>query len=69
MKGNVYNKDCCFYTEWQDMHAHIPYCNYAKEINNAPDYMALAHCIENCPYYYSKKKALDLVRKEVCKNN
>ena len=51
-----YKEDCYWYSEWQDMNAHIPTCKAGKNMDS------LGLCLENCKdcdSYHSRYKPIN----------
>ncbi len=55
------NTDCYFYEDVQDMGAHIPTCNYHKQLGYCP--------CENCKKYIKYSDVSKVVRKYVDKKS
>lgn len=51
--------DCYFYTEVQDMGAHIPTCNYHHKLGHCP--------CDNCEKYIKKSDADEIIKRHVNK--
>lgn len=56
--SHEYKKDCYYYYEEQDMHAHIPCCSVSGEFEPK-------NCDEFCRNYISKKQANDLIKEHL----
>lgn len=60
-----YQRDCYYFSEEQDMGAHIPCCDRISGIEGYEP----KNCNKDCPYYISRSKARDLIDKYVEEEN
>lgn len=56
-----YQEDCYYFSEEQDMGAHIPCCDRIPGIEGYEP----KNCNKDCPYYISRSKARDLIDRYV----
>ncbi len=60
-----YQRDCYYFSEEQDMGAHIPCCDRISGIEGYEP----KNCNKDCPYYISRSKARELIDKYVEEEN
>lgn len=61
----TYQEDCYYFSEEQDMGAHIPCCDRIPGIEGYEP----KNCNKDCPYYISRSKARELIDKYIEEKN
>ena len=60
-----YQRDCYYFSEEQDMGAHIPCCDRIPGFDGYEP----KNCNKDCPYYISRSKARELIDKYIEEKN